>query len=240
MKRVFPILLALSIITAPVMLYATIAAGSITTAKISAGAVTANEIAAGTITADRMNVTSLSAITGNMGTLTAGTITGGTIDGATIRAGSGDEVTLDTNGISLTGGVTSRSRVKWNDSSYVGVTTSNVLDVYGNGVIVFTAGSEVVNLNDSANALYSSVGTTLGASGANWGQLYGSTARFSTLAGTGSTSFVCTNNSGDIYPQATTCDGSAPAPTAADVAALRAELAELRTELARVAAASTR
>ncbi len=104
----------------------TIAADSITSAKIAAGTIVASDIATGTITADRMNVSSLSAITGNMGTLTAGSITGGTIDGATIRAGTGDEVTLDSSGITISGGTGTNNRIKWTGGHEMWGTTGGI------------------------------------------------------------------------------------------------------------------
>jgi hypothetical protein len=94
---------------------AKIVAGTIVASDIAAGTITGTNIAATTITASNLNVSTLSAISGNMGTLTAGTITGGTIDGATIRAGSGDEVTLDSSGISLQAGTGANNKIKWSD-----------------------------------------------------------------------------------------------------------------------------
>jgi hypothetical protein len=97
-----------------------ILANTITATQIAAATITGTQIAASTITASNLTVSTLDAISANMGTITAGTITGGTIDGATIRAGSGDEVTLDSSGISLQAGTGANNKIKWSD----GVTVS--------------------------------------------------------------------------------------------------------------------
>lgn len=103
-----------------------IAANTIVAGDIAAGTITGTEIAASTITASNLSVSTLSAISSNMGTLTAGSITGGTIDGATINAGSGDEVVLNSSGITLTAGTGTNNRIKWSDGNAMWGTTGGI------------------------------------------------------------------------------------------------------------------
>ena len=191
-----------------------ILAASIAAARgdIAAGTITGDRIAANTITADRLNVSTLDAITANVGTLT-----GGTIDGVTVRAGSGDEVTLDSSGVTFAAGSGSNNRVKWSDGNAV-LSDSGNLQVEG-----LAGGTTYVRSNGDVAleaGLDSSGIITLSGAGA---------PRIINLGGTGSTSFVCTDNSGNLYSQGSTCDGSVP-----EIAALRAEVAELRALVAQL------
>jgi hypothetical protein len=194
MKKVFALLTLLALLTVPV--YATITAGAITTAKLAAGAVTA----------DKITVTTLSAITADMGTLTAGTITGGLIDGATVRAGSGDEVVLDSSGITFTEGGAANNKVKWTDGSSIQSDDGNITVDANGGQANVNADGDVQLV--SGQTVYLQGGTAV---------------QIGNFSGGGSTSFVCHNNAGTLYSSTTTCDGSVP-----EVAALRAEVAELR------------
>jgi hypothetical protein len=105
---------------------AKIVAMTIVASDIASETITATQIAANTITAANLNVSTLSSISGNMGTLTAGSITGGTIDGATVRAGSGDEVTLDSSGITISGGTGTNNRIKWTGGHEMWGTTGGI------------------------------------------------------------------------------------------------------------------
>lgn len=136
---------------------AQIAAGTITSGNISANAITSGLIAAGAVTASKISVATLSAIAANIGTVTAGTITGVTITGATIQTAiSGSaRVVLDTsgvwasdssgvfklvsidatNGLALTSGTSSISRVTWRTTNTGGAAIGSIY--------AFPSGSDV-------------------------------------------------------------------------------------------------
>lgn len=186
---------------------------------IAAGTITGDRIAARTITASNLNVLTLSAITGDVGTLT-----GGTIDGVTINAGSGDEVVLNSSGVTFTAGTAANNKVKWSDGNAV-FSDSNSLQMSG-----LAGGTTYVRSNGDVaiEAGLDSSGIVVLAAAAP--------PRVSNFSGLGSTSFVCHDNSGNLYSSATTCDGSAPAPSAAHVAALEREVAALRAAIEQLAA----
>jgi hypothetical protein len=101
-----------------------LAARTITSGYIATGTITANELAATTITADKLNVSSLSAISANLGTVTAGTINGVTINGTTINgstmhAGGGNEVTIDSSGLTLASGNGTANQIKWSSGGVI-------------------------------------------------------------------------------------------------------------------------
>lgn len=125
-----------------------------------------NSIRTGTITADRITVNSLQALSANMGTLTSGSITGGTIDGATIRGGTGDEVTIDSGGISIAAGSNPANAYKF-DAGAVGMYKASA------GNIVLRGDT---NLNWDYSVLWAgTTGTTtpaLGTGSFPWEQLY--------------------------------------------------------------------
>lgn len=171
---------------------------------IAANAITTSELNAGSVTAAKINVTTLDAISANVGTLTSGTI-----DGVTVRAGSGDEVVLDSSGVTLTAGTSSTNAVKWTDGSQIR-SSSDTLSILSDASInLLGSGSGTINIDVPS-------GTIL---------LDSSTINISVL-GSGTARFVCHTN-GDLYSSATTCDGSAPLPQ--QVAALEKEVAELRS-----------
>jgi hypothetical protein len=105
---------------------AKIVAGTIVASDIASGTITATQIAANTITGDEIAAIQLSAISADLGTITAGSITGGTIDGATVRAGSGDEVTLNSSGITISGGTGTNNRIKWTGGHEMWGTTGGI------------------------------------------------------------------------------------------------------------------
>jgi hypothetical protein len=167
---------------------------------------------------------------GNLGTMTAGSISG-----VTAVFGSGGEVTLNSSGISITGGTATQNKIKWSDGTIVRSNGSGYLDAYANANITLWAnqGSGGDILTWTGFALDGGA-TELGTNTRRWSKLYAANARFTTLAGAGSNRFVCNDNNGDIYTSGTTCDGSAPA--AAQIAALEKELAELRGVVQQLAA----
>jgi hypothetical protein len=128
-----------------------IAANTIVAGDIASGTITGTQIAATTITASNLSVSTLSAITANAGTLTAGTITGVTISGSTINAGSGDEVVLDSSGVTLDAGGSSVNRIKWTDGSYIGA-ASSVIAISPNGGDIDMLGTIVVPSLSGAGA----------------------------------------------------------------------------------------
>ncbi len=227
-----------AMIAANTIVAADIAAGTITATEIAASTITGAKIAASTITASNLSVSTLSAISADLGTVTAGTV-----DGATIRAGSGDEVVLDSGGISLTGGVTSRSKVHWNDGSYVGVTSANTLDVYGPVNVVLTGGTTSVYVG--FGALYGATGVDLGSSGSGWDELYISptttTGSYYPLVLNGDQVLSKTNGASgtgcgsvDVESGIVTNCGAPPLPN--ELIALRREVDALRAEVALLAA----
>lgn len=188
---------------------------AISARTIAANAITTDKLSAGSVTASKISVTQLSAISADVGTLT-----GGVIDGVTVRAGSGDEVTLDSSGISLTAGTGSTNSVKWTDGSAIRSSGDTLSLLSDSSINLLGGGSGTINLNVPSGTI----------------DLDSSTVNVSVL-GSGTARFVCHNN-GDLYSSATTCDGSAPAPL--EVAALQREVAALRAELAAMAAAQGR
>jgi hypothetical protein len=190
-------------------------ADSVTSAKIAAGTIEASDIAAGTITADRMNVSTLSAITANLGSVTAGSISG-----VTATFGSGGEVSLNSGGISLNGGVGDNNKIKWSDGTRVFGAGDGDLWLTTSGGVLQLVGSSGVNLTGGLT-----VASNLHVAS---GEL-----RVAPFSGAGTARFVCHDNDGDFYSSGGTCDGSAPAAEAQDarIAALEREIADLRALL---------
>jgi hypothetical protein len=220
-----------------------ISADSITTSELAANAVIAENITAGVITADKLNVSTLSAITANLGTVTAGSISG-----VTASFGGSGEVALNSSGIQIAAGTGDANRIDWSDGGYV-VGNSDVLFVGADSLVELAIGSGFVySVGLDSSGVFSEQGigdVDLGSTSALFDDLFVRKIRATTLGGTGSTSFVCTDNDGDFYAQATTCDGSAPAPAAmaaqlqdyeSELIELRRAVAELRAELATVLA----
>jgi hypothetical protein len=61
----------------------------------------------------------------------------------------------------------------------------------------------------------------------------GTTVRLVTLAGSGATAYVCTDNDGDIYSSASSCDGLSPVAMMEMIQELQTEIATLKAETAR-------
>lgn len=141
-------------ITASSITATQLAANSVTTTQLDANAVTADKIAAGTITGDKIAAT---------------TITGVTITGSTINAGSGNEVVIDSSGITIAQGTDTRNKIKWGDGS--------AIDSSGNQIQLVASSSISLIVGDSAiwdgNKWYpNQSGKDLGSNGSRWSQLY--------------------------------------------------------------------
>ena len=168
----------------------------------------------GSITAGSLNAVSISG-----GTINGTTISGVTVSGSTVNAGSGNEVVLNSSGITLTPGTGTNNKLKWSDGNAI-LSDSNSLQLSG-----LAGGHLYVRSNGD-------VAIEAGLDGSGAVVLAASAPpRVSNFSGLGSTNFVCHDNSGNLYSSGTTCDGSAPAPPAAEIAALRREIAELRAQL---------
>lgn len=178
-----------------------IVAGTILAANIAAGTITANEIATNTITANRLSVSQLSAIAADLGSITAGTITGALIRTASSGARAqmtGTSSTFDiydssnnlrsqsySQGLSFftTGGQATNlfaggsTTGFWIDASGSG--SGNVIFSMGSssGTVALAVGTSLKVLFDLTNArIVPASGNngviSLGASGANWDDLY--------------------------------------------------------------------
>jgi hypothetical protein len=161
----------------------------------------AGHITAGSITADKITVTSLSALSTNVGTLTAGTI-----DGVTIRAGSGDEVTLDSSGVTLAAGTGANNSVKWSDGSAIR-SASDQLNILSDNVIFVDGTSINLNTNTEVDGVL----------------------RVNTLGG-GGNRYVCTDNDGDLSASAGSCPAP-PAPASVPAAVLLEQIADLQVQV---------
>jgi hypothetical protein len=127
--------------------------------KITTNSLHANRIIGGTITADKMNVGSLSAISANLGSVSAGNISGVTISGSTIYAGSGNQVTLNSSGVSIVEGTGEPNKIKWTNGSAI----------FGQSVFTFIDAPGQVVIGAGSSALYVGGGEVLGSAGYNLG-----------------------------------------------------------------------
>lgn len=149
---------------------------TITASQIAANAITTSELNASSVTAAKLNVTSLTSITANIGgTLTAGTISGVTIDGSTIIGGAGNEVLIDSSGITVDAGLGSSDGYKF-EGAGIGMFYDTSVNV------IYTKASGGFNWERSSAALaytslgfFSNSGDNLGRSGNRWGSFFGTT-----------------------------------------------------------------
>jgi hypothetical protein len=145
-----------------------------------------------------------------MGFVNAGSMTG-------VTATFGGTVTLDGAGVTIASGTGTGNKIKWSSGSTINdsggslfVSSGDVFVTVGGGGQLNLAGGK---LNVEQNL---EVGTGV---------------KLTTLGGTGSTSFVCTNNTGNLYAQSSTCDGSLPASALlVMIQELQAEIATLKNE----------
>jgi hypothetical protein len=195
---------------------------SINNGLIETDAITARTILAGTITADRLNVSTLSAITANLGTVTAGSISG-----VTATFGSGSEVTLNSSGITLNAGTGANNKIKWTDGSQITGNASTLFLATGN--VHLGSGATELVLDSGGSLTEQGIGdVTIGTNSLPFEKMFARNFRMTSFSGGGASHFVCNDNNGDFYSSATTCDGSAPAPS---VLALQREIQELREQL---------
>jgi hypothetical protein len=167
-------------------------------------------------------------------------VTAGEIDGVTVKAGSSDEVLINSSGISITSGTNGTNYYKFDGTTRgMRYSTGGTVDLRGaNGVVLISDAGSDAGWDGSAWFPLADDNDDLGKSGQRWRDLYVSRDVYvSTLAGLGTSRFVCHDNSGKLYDSAGTCDGSAPAPSPAEVATLRQEIAELRAQVAELLAA---
>ena len=200
----------------------------------TAGSATFRVSKAGVVTATGASISG-DITTSNL-SASGGSITGGTIDGATVYAGSGNEVTLDSNGITITTGTSGVNRVKWSGGAFIQENTSSVLHLESDEAVTLNTTAYSVGLsNGHASFEVVSGSVSLGSSGVPWTNLWtNGTIRFSGLSGGSGDDFVCIDADGDLYRSATTCDGSLPQ----ELVALRREVADLRILVAQLTAAT--
>ncbi len=228
--------------------------GAYPLADIAAGTITGDRIAAGTITADRLSVSTLSAISANLGTVTAGTVSGVTVSGSTVYGGSGNEVTLNSSGVTITSGNGAVNKLKFSNGAAIGELSNGYLYMYGASLSALQAGSRWVGLGASPVAFSpDSAGVvSLGDAAGDWNELYISptttTSAYYPLVLNSNQVMSKTDGSGGVdcsaggqYVQTLsieagivtggTCAGPAPSPNAdllARLAALEREVSELR------------
>ena len=152
-----------------------IGANSLTAAVIDAGAIGTSELAALAVTADKLSVATLSAISANLGTVTAGTVTGVTLSGSTVYGGSGNEVTLNSSGITLTSGSGATNRYKFSDGSYLSSVSgyAGFNSVHATAALRANNGTIQVQIRSDTGS-FDGVGpvVNLGQAGTPWGNAY--------------------------------------------------------------------
>ena len=211
-----------------------IAASTITGAKIAAGTITGTNIQAGSISATEINVSSLSALSANLGTVTAGSLSGVTA----VFGGGGGDVTLDEDGVTFANGTGSPNRVKWDDGTYM-QSSSDFASWVASSSISLTGGG-TISLYATTIQLRSSFGTTdsnrypmvmefVGVG--DWAKVDLKTnGAHGTLCSAGQFVSDITVERGIVISAG--CAFPAPAPDAAEIAALRLEVSELRALVA--------
>lgn len=170
-----------------------IAANTITAGQIAANAIDTSELNAGAVTAGKISVSSLDAISANLGTVTAGLI-----DGVTIYGGSGNEVVIDSSGVTISSGTGAVNKLKFTSGG----------TIYDSGGLIFDSVSPFF-VNDLFIARDVGVGRDLEVTRFSEFQSF---VTVNVLGGSGDV-FVCADNTGLLYKSTGACDLS-PAPAA--------------------------
>lgn len=212
------------------------------TGHILANSITANEIAANSITAAKIQANSITSDKIAANTITADDIAANTITGTQIAANAIDTDELSANAVTADKiDVSSLSAISANIGTVTAGTISGITIIAGSGDevtidddgILIAAGTGIINAlkwDDGSNIASNGDVMSYAVDLSGRHDFIGG-FRISTFAGGGNNRFACVDNDGDIYANATTCDGSSPSPLARSTKDLEKEVITLRAEI---------